>query len=146
MGRRPASALSDRESGLIIFDTGNLILGDYLDRWLEDSVKDSIKQRIFENYAYVLRLHLAPALGHVKLKALSPAHVQGLYCSKLNSGLSRRTVQLIHTILHKALKQAVRWGLIPRNVTEGVTVPPRMAKYQCNLGFHGYIGVVNSGE
>jgi integrase len=32
-------------------------------------------------------------------------------------------VQLIHTTLHKALKQAVRWGLVPRNVTEAVTSP-----------------------
>jgi hypothetical protein len=78
-GRRElASALSDRESGLT-FDTGSLVLADYLDRWLEDSVRDSVKQRTFENYAYVVRLHLAPTLGHMKLKALSPAHVQGLY-------------------------------------------------------------------
>jgi integrase len=117
-----ASALSDRESGFT-FDAGTLVLADYLDRWLEDSVKDSVKQRTFENYAYVVRLHLAPTLGHLKIKALSPANVQGLYRSKLNSGLSRRTVQLIHTTLHKALKQAVRWGLLPRNVTEAVTSP-----------------------
>ncbi len=122
VGKRLASALSDREGGLT-FDAGSLMLADYLDRWLEDSVRDSVKQRTFENYAYVVRLHLAPALGHVKLKALSPAHVQGLYRSKLISGLSRRTVQLIHTTLHKALKQAVRWGLVPRNVTEAVTSP-----------------------
>jgi integrase len=82
-----------------------------------------VKQRTFENYAYVVRLHLAPTLGQLKLKKLSPAHVQGLYRSKLNSGLSRRTVQLIHTTLHKALKQAVRWGLEPRNITEAVTSP-----------------------
>ena len=49
--------------------------------------------------------------------------MQGLYRSKLNSGLSRRTVQLIHSTLHKALKQAVRWGLVPQNVTEAVTSP-----------------------
>jgi integrase len=71
-----------------------------------------------------VRLHLAPTLGHLKLKMLSPAHVQRLYRSKLlNSGFSRRTVQFIHTTLHKALKQAVRWVLVPRNVTEAVTSP-----------------------
>ncbi len=32
-------------------------------------------------------------------------------------------MQLLHTTLHKALKQAVRWGLVPRNVTEAVTAP-----------------------
>jgi integrase len=122
VGGKLAKALSDRESGLT-FDAGSLVLADYLDRWLEDSVRDSVKQRTFENYAYVVSLHLAPTLGHLKLKALSPAHVQGLYRSKLDSGLSRRTVQLIHTTLCKALKQAVRWGLVPYNVTEAVTSP-----------------------
>jgi integrase len=121
-----AKALSDRESGFT-FEAGNLTLGDYLDRWLKDSVKDSVKQRTFENYAYVVRLHLAPALGSIKLKALTPAHVQALYRSKLDSGLSARTVQLMHTTLHKALKQAVLWGLVPRNVTEAV-VAPRVTK------------------
>ena len=38
--------------------------------------------------------------------------------------LPPRTVQYVHVTLHKALKQAVADGLIPRNVTEGVK-PPR---------------------
>jgi integrase len=117
-----AKALSDRESGLV-FDAGNLMLEDYLDRWLNDSVRDSVKQRTFESHEHVVRKHLAPKLGRIKLKALSPAHVQGLYRSKLDSGLSSGTVQLIHASLHKALEQAVRWGLVPRNVTEAVTAP-----------------------
>jgi integrase len=50
--------------------------------------------------------------------------VRGLYREKLDAGLSRRTVQYIHTTLHKALKDAVSDGLIPRNVAEGIK-PPR---------------------
>jgi integrase len=117
-----AKALSDREGGLV-FDAGNRTVGDYLDRWLNDSVRGSVKQRTFENCSYIVRKYLIPALGRVKLKALTPAHVQGLYRSKLDSGLSTATVQRIHTDLHKALKQAVRWGLVPRNVTEAVQAP-----------------------
>ncbi len=121
-----AKAISSREEGLV-FDAGNLTIGDYLNRWLKESVRGSVKQRTVENYAYVVWVHLDPALGHMKLKALSARHVQGLYSSKLDSGLSARTVQLIHTILHKALKQAVRWELVPRNVAEAVD-PPRPAR------------------
>ena len=57
-----------------------------------------------------MRLHLVPALGHVKLKNLSPAHVRGLYREKLDSGLSPTSVQRVHALLHKALKQAVNEG------------------------------------
>ncbi|HEY6751017.1 MAG TPA: hypothetical protein VI027_06795 [Rubrobacteraceae bacterium] len=53
--------------------------------------------------------------------------VQELYLSKLDSGLSPRTVQIIHATLHKALKQAVSWSLVSKNVTEAVT-PPKPQK------------------
>jgi integrase len=61
-------------------------------------------------------------LGSVKLKALSPRHVRGLYKEKLSS-LSPRTVRCIHVTLHKALTQTVSDGLIPRNATEAVKPP-----------------------
>jgi len=38
----------------------------------------------------ITRLHLKPALGRVKLKALAPAHVRGLYREKLEAGSSAR--------------------------------------------------------
>jgi integrase len=47
--------------------------------------------------------------------------VQELYLSKLDSGLSPRTVQIIHATLHKAGKQAVSWSLVSKNVTEALT-------------------------
>ena len=37
-------------------------------------------------------------------------------------------MQRIHTLLHKALKQAVNDGLIPRNVTEAVKAPRQQRK------------------
>ena len=82
-----------------------------------------MKATTFERYEQITRLHLKSALGRVKLKALTPAHVRGLYREKLEEGLSARTVRYIHTTLHKALKQAVMDGLIPRNATEAVKPP-----------------------
>jgi hypothetical protein len=61
-------------------------------------------------------VHLAPAIGKVKLKALTPDHVRGLYREKLDDDLAPRTVLHIHRTLSKALKQAADDGLIPRNV------------------------------
>jgi integrase len=115
-------ARGDAERGLV-FDADNLKVGEYLDRWLSDSVSDTVKATTFERYEQITRLHLKPALGRVKLKALTPAHVRGLYREKLEAGSSARTVRYIHTTLHKALKQAVMDGLIPRNATEAVKPP-----------------------
>ena len=119
-----AKAVADRDSGLV-FDAGNLTLGDYLGRWLDDSVRDSVKRRTYESYVSIVRRHIAPGLGRIKLAALTPAHVQGLYRTKLDSGLSPTSVEHIHTTLHRALKQAVKWQLVPRNVCGAVTVPSR---------------------
>lgn len=85
----------------------------------------------------MVRLHLVPALGTTRLDRLNALQLQSLYSSKLDSGLSARTVRMIHTTLHKALKQAVKWSLIPRNVTEAVD-PPREQKTE--------ISPLNEGE
>ena len=72
-------------------------------------------------------MHLKPTIGGVKLDRLSALQVQSMYRQKLDGGLSARTVGIIQATLHKALKQAVRWVLVPRNVPEAVT-PPRPTK------------------
>lgn len=119
-------AMADADRGLV-FDADNLGLSEYLDRWLSDSVRDTVKVTTFERYEQITRLHLKPALGRLKLKAVTPAHVRSLYREKLEGGASPRTVRYIHTTLHKALKQAIADGLISRNVTEAVK-PPQITK------------------
>src|SRR5215213_7909546 len=120
-------AMAERDSGLV-FDADNLKVGEYLKRWLSDSVKDTVKQTTYESYERIIRVHLVPTLGRIKLKNLSPAHVRRLYREKLDSGLSATSVQRIHALLHKALKQAVNDGLLPRNVTEAVTAPRQIRR------------------
>jgi integrase len=65
-------------------------------------------------------------LGDLKLKYVTSTHLRGLYKEKLRS-LRPRTVQYVHVTMHKALKQAVNDGLIPRNPTEAVK-PPRVRR------------------
>jgi integrase len=115
-------AMADRDEGLV-FDADNLKVGEYLERWLVDSLLDTVRPTTYERYEQIVRIHVRPALGSVKLKNLTPVHVRGLYREKLEAGLSARTVQYIHVTLHKALKQAVQDGLIPRNATEAVKAP-----------------------
>ena len=95
---------------------------DYLGRWLEDSVKESVRARTYERYESIVRVHIKPSMGRVKLKALTPAQVRALYREKLVQ-LSPRSVNYVHVTLHKALKQAVLDGLIPRNVADAVKPP-----------------------
>ncbi len=118
-----AKALAEREAGLV-FDAGDQTVAEYLDGWLEDA-KGSIKRRTFESYLVIVRRHLVPAIGRVKLAALSPTHIRGLYRAKRDDDLSPKTVANIHMTLHRALTVAVRLQLVPRNACVAVAVPKR---------------------
>ena len=118
-------AVADADQG-VVYDAQNLKLSEYLDRWLNDSVRGSVEPVTHESYERLVRAHVSPALGNVKLSKLTPARLQGFYRDKLDSGLSPRTVQYLHVVLHRALKQALRWGMVPRNVSEAVD-PPKVA-------------------
>src|SRR5215213_2080988 len=118
-------AMADRDGG-IVYDAGKLTVGEYLDRWLRDSVKGTVKETTYANYSYITRVHISPALGHVKLKSLTPAHVRGFYGEKARTNLSAATVKKMHVVLRKALSQAVSDGLIPRNAADSVK-PPRVS-------------------
>src|SRR5919199_268167 len=115
-------AMADRDGGLI-FDAGSLTVGEYLDRWLKDSVKGTVRQSTYEVYGHMIRPHIVPGLGRVKLKSLNPAHVRWFYREKLDAGLAPATVHKMHVVLHKALDQAIADGLIPRNVTDALKIP-----------------------
>jgi len=117
--------LANRDEG-VAYDSEKLTVGDYLDRWLR-ALEGSVRQRTWQRHEEVVRLHLKPMIGCVKLDKLNALQVQNVYSEKLNAGLSERSVEIIHLALHKALKQAVRWSLVPRNVAEAVT-PPRPPK------------------
>ena len=130
VAKKLTKAMADRDGG-ITFDAENNTVEEFLSNWLNTSVRDNVRPRTFENYRLQVRQHIIPALGRMKLKNLSPAHVQGFYRSKLDAGLKPSTVRYIHAVLHRALKQAVRWGLVPRNVTEAVDIP-KLAREEIN--------------
>jgi integrase len=99
-----------------------LTLAAYMDHYLTEVAKPSVRPRTFESYWSWYIHHIKPALGHVRLVKLGPREVQSFYSDQLKL-VSSRSVQYMHAILHKALEQAVRWSLVPRNVTDLVTPP-----------------------
>jgi integrase len=117
-----AKALANRADGLV-FDDENLTVGEYLDRWLSDSVRDTVRESTYSRDKYLATNHVKPTLGRLKLKNLNALHLQGLYRDHLDSGLSGSTVQKIHHVLHKALAQAVRWNFITCNPADDVKAP-----------------------
>jgi len=115
-------AMANRDKGLV-FNDENLIVSEYLDRWLSDSVRGTVRESTYSRDKYLVTNHIKPTLGQLRLKTLNALHLQGLYRERLDSGLSGSTVQKVHHVLHKAFAQAVRWDLIPRNPADSVKAP-----------------------
>ncbi len=104
-------------------DAKKLTVNEYLTQWLEmkaQSLKPSAHRRYREN----IDSHVRPFLGKTKLAKLSGLHIQSFYADRLKAGYSPSTVNLLHNILHGAMKGAVRLRLIATNPTEMVD-PPR---------------------
>ena len=117
--------LEDRDEG-IAYDSENLTLGEYLDRWLE-SIQDKVRPGTYKPYEAIVRLHVKPTLGSTKLDKLNALQLEKLYRQKLDAGLSARRVRYIHVTIRKALKDAVRLQLLSRNVADAA-IPPRPVK------------------
>lgn len=99
-------------------------VGQFLERWLVDTARQSVRASTYASYEGLVRVHLLPALGHVPLTKLAPHQVQAMMNAKLEGGLSPRRVEYMRAVLRRALNQALRWGLVTRNVATLVT-PPR---------------------
>ena len=102
---------------------------EFLDRWLEESVRPNVRPLTHQQYAQHVRLYLGPALGKHQLSKLSPQHVQAFVNQQLKSGLSPRTAQLSLVILRHALDTAVKWSLVGRNVAKLVD-PPQVKRHE----------------
>jgi integrase len=125
VARQLTDLLKTRKDGMPI-PVGTENVDAFLARWL-DATKPTVRPRTWQRYEQYVRLHAAPALGRVRLSNLGPHHLQALYAERLEAGFSAQTVVHLHRMLHRALSQAVRWGLVARNVTELVD-PPRVPR------------------
>jgi integrase len=102
-------------------------VGQFLMHWLEHTIKPNARPRSYESFEIIIRRHIIPELGQVRLEKLSPQNVQGLLDRKLRGGLAPQTVVHIRMVLRTALNQAMKWSLIARNPAALVD-PPRMPR------------------
>jgi integrase len=99
----------------------SLTFGAYLTRrWLPGK-KLTLRTSTYRSYVHKTQRHILPALGSTRLRALRPQHLEKLYDRMLHPSdgsraLAPKTVYEVHLIIRGALDDAVRRGLIHRNV------------------------------
>lgn len=87
--------------------------GDYLVRWANDA--RNIRPNTRRGYMVVVTQYLVPEIGDITLRALTPADVEGML-ARLEASVAPKYLRNIHAALRRALNQAVRTGLVERNV------------------------------
>jgi integrase len=111
----------------VLVNPGTCTLQQFLERWLEDVVKPTRTPNTYRSYEGVVRCHVNEHIGGIRVANLQAVQVQGLYSEMERGGASARMRQLAHAVLHKAMAQAVKWGMLPGNPCSAVD-RPRVAR------------------
>lgn len=133
--------LNDIDNGIYIENT-NITFGDWLDEWLEVYAKPAVKLSTYGSYEGYIRNHIKPEIGRIKLSALRADILQKFINQKLKNGrcdkvkdintnklvtrkggLSEKTIKNMYNMIHSALKQAYKNGLVNQNVSELINLP-----------------------
>lgn len=116
-------------------EPSKLNLEQWLNIWLWDYKKLKLQSTTFESYEYIIRTHILPSLGKKQLVKLKSEELQKLYNNALQTGrldgkggLSSRTVRYIHIIIRQSLSQAIKNGILIKNVAEATTIPKLVKK------------------
>lgn len=126
------------DDGLLPTD-GHITLSMLFERWTDDVMRHHVEASTLRNYTSIARIHILPSLGHKELVDLNVNDVDHLLALTRDSGLAPSTVRRIRIVLAQCLNQAIRWGLLFRNVatlsrppkalrTEGRTFTPDQAR------------------
>ncbi len=111
--------LCDIQDGLDVAQRASMTLNDAFDRFYAE--RTDLKHSSRVNYWYLYDHYVRPGFGRWRLSVLSHSSFRTFYLSLVQeSGLSKKTVLLIHSILHQVLKNAVRDNILRTNPAEGV--------------------------
>lgn len=94
----------------------------WLRRWADEIKKPHVRPNTWDWYDEAIRLHIVPHIGNRRLKQLMPADVRSMLDQIKTSGNKQRA----HKTLKMALKDAMREGLVARNVAEAVERPKHL--------------------
>lgn len=103
----------------------------WLNYWLEVYAKPNVTISTYKGYNNMVKRHIIPKLGEVKLCGLTVRKLQMFFnamakCENSfnkNMTLSQKTLKNIYDVIHIALKSAVEAGIITENNLEKIVMP-----------------------
>jgi integrase len=97
--------------------TRSMTLAVWLERWLEEIVKPTVRPMTYQGYLQTANKHIEPNLGSITLDRLTPSHVRALH-RKVEDASSLGNANMVHRVLRACLSAAEREGIVPRNVAK----------------------------
>lgn len=119
--------LVEFDTGKLPLDESNIIVRDYLNKWLETK-NFSLALSTYNNYKKIINIYINPYIGNYKLSKITPLLIQDMYTKLVDKGLSARVVRYTHQVLSEALDQAIIWQIINRNPCKGLSLPKSTKK------------------
>ena len=101
--------------------TRSLTFGAYLTRQWLPGMRITLARSTYAGYRRNVELHVSPALGRIPLRRLRVQQIEAFYEELLHprdgrDGMAPKTVYGIHLVIRGALTEAVRRGILTRNV------------------------------
>ena len=101
-------------------------------RWLREHAEPNLEPKTVSVYRHLLESKILPAIGHVRLSKLAPAHLSAFYRQLAEDGAradgkpggySTRTIKYCHGTVSTILSAAVQWGALEANPALKVRPP-----------------------
>ena len=109
-----AERIKESREAAPVFENPNITVAEYAPRYLDQSAAE-VEPRTLASTKQILRLHVLPVFGPLKVRDVHRQHVKTFVLAKAQAGLAKNTVRLIRAALSAMLSAAVDDGIIRAN-------------------------------
>ena len=101
---------------------------EFMNYWMHDVVKSSIKSSTFSNYLYFNEKWINPFFGKLKLQKITSEHIQQFIIYLTKQNLKAGSIKNIYRFLQNMLKSAEHFGYLKELPCENIALPNEVKK------------------
>jgi integrase len=99
---------------------------EYADSWITTIAPASCKESTVRSYDDLLRLHVLPAFGSLKLSEINRGKVKDFFAGKILEGYAQNTVRHMRDVISNVLNKAVDDETIKNNVSMRIKITQKI--------------------
>lgn len=121
--RKKATALQAKVDNGTYKEPSKLTVSQWMETWLKTFCSSKVQPLTLASYDGIIRNHINPRLGALKLQDVKGLHIQQLYNDMSAQGLSGKTIKNMSAVLHKAFSVAIKQDILQSNPCDGAELP-----------------------